>query len=83
VHVGPGRLEAGGQIALGPALGHDDLIPELVEPGQVTAIEADRELAVVGRGQGVEGWCSGYRVLQRRGQDSQSGGAMNPEKTRM
>ena len=51
VQVGPRRLEAGGQVALGPALGQHDLVPELVQPGQVAAIKADRELAVVGRGQ--------------------------------
>ena len=51
VQVGPRRLEAGGQVALGPALGQHDLVPKLVQPGQVTAIKADRELAVVGGGQ--------------------------------
>src|SRR3954454_8349152 len=51
VKRGPGILEALGHLTLGPALGQDDLVPELMEPGQVSAIEADRELVVVAGGQ--------------------------------
>jgi hypothetical protein len=50
-----------------------------VQPGQVAAIEADRELAVFGRSQGV-GEAQRARVLRGEGQDSQSNGVMNPEK---
>jgi hypothetical protein len=51
-----------------------------MEPGQVAAIEADRELAVFGRGQGVGGVEQREpRLMRSVGQDSQSGGAMNPE----
>jgi hypothetical protein len=54
MQIGPGGLEAVGHLALGPALGQHDLIPELVEPGEVAAVEADRKLAVVSWGQGIE-----------------------------
>ena len=49
-----------GHLALGPALGEHDLVPELVEPGQVAAVEADRELAVVSGGQRSR-WASDAR----------------------
>jgi hypothetical protein len=52
MEIAPGGLEAGGHLALGPALGQHDLVPQLVQAGQVTAVEADRELAVVSGGQG-------------------------------
>jgi hypothetical protein len=48
MQLSPGGLEALGQLALGPALGQDYPVPELMQPGKVAAIETDRELAVVG-----------------------------------
>ncbi len=45
-----------------------DLVPELVEPGEVAAVEADRKLAVVSGGQGIAGVGSqGQRRTARRG----------------
>jgi hypothetical protein len=51
-----------------------------MQPGQVAAIETDRELAVVCGGQGVGRQVAAVTAkLRRRAQDSQSGGAMDPE----
>jgi hypothetical protein len=56
-----------------------------VKPGEVAAIEADRELAVVGRGQGEArtGEAAGSAFLRGEPQVIRSGGAMDPEKTLM
>src|SRR5262249_32040126 len=81
VEIGPGRLEALGHLALRPALRGHELVPEPMERGQVATIETDRELAVVGGGQGSRlGSCAAGAVTARRGQDSASDGAMNPRK---
>ena len=42
-----------GHLALGPALGGDDVVPQIVEPGKVAAIEPDRELTVGAVGHGL------------------------------
>ena len=47
----PRRLEAPGHVPLRPLLRSDDLVPQLVQPGAVAQVEADREGGVVeGRG---------------------------------
>src|SRR4051794_1401923 len=71
----PGGFESGGHLALRPALGQHDLVPELVQSGQVAAIETDRELSVISGGQNSDADESG-RCAERGRDTSDSSGLL-------
>ena len=66
VVLGPGGLELPVELALGPAAGVEDAVPQLVQPGAVALVEADRELR--SRSLGSQSWTY---PEERRVRDSQ------------